>query len=657
MRGNVLFNAAQLKGKLIPWLAILTVIVSFFYVAQPVTAAVIVASGQVTDQANAPLAGVQIDCLTGENNQGSSSIATADASGNYSCSIEGSSLADGTPVSIQPRSFEGYRSAQTQNFIWSGTTQTINFQYQIAAKTVNISVFYEDGQLVDNVQVTAQPINLVQGESASQVQEDFANGSGDLSMSGGEWIVKADANFSETNAERYPWISITAPIKVEFANDSTAESVDLEFVVARSEQKVQVTLLDASGVALNSGMVGDAYFEGFSGKYGSISTSRKVNPTTGLSELYLLPGVWKVSALDAQLTGQSFDPATATFVVSDEPGTHNIGTIQASVNVGQLSGTVTVGGVAMSNVEVVASNVDNGNRTTGNTGATGEFSMANVAYGTYAITVNNNSYIPTQSATATLTAANPTAEGLAIEVEVADTIITGSIVDVNNAVIENVPGTVVVKGETVEFTAPVEPDGSFELKISTADLPDDQMQLQFVPQPGAEVFASETVAVPVNPNSMVQANISTSTDEASISGNITNFSGEQLDTELGDKSKIMAMDPTSGAVETADVAADGSFELMVGPGEWTLVPQLNDTEATVLPQNTSSISVDVVAGDAKTTDVPMYVEAGTVEVTVTDPNGAAVVEAPVLFTNLPALQAAALETGDPVDQNKIIQIA
>ncbi|MBI2415865.1 MAG: carboxypeptidase regulatory-like domain-containing protein [Candidatus Kerfeldbacteria bacterium] len=657
MGGTYLLTVRPVSKAVILWLTAIISALVLLSSTQSALAATTIATGTITDENSSPLQGVQIDCLTGENNSGANSLATSSANGAYTCSVEGT-LTTGTPVSIQPRSFEGYRSPQQQNFTWNGTAQSFNFQYQSSPKTINVTVAYEDGQAVNAVQVTAQPINLEPGESASQVQEDFQGGSGDLSVTGGEWIVKADANFSETNAESYPWISITQPIMVVFNDDSVIESTDIAFVVAKSQTKVTLTLLDADGAKLNEGFVGDAYFEGFSGTYGALSTSRKVNPTTGASELYLLPGVWRVKALDTQFDNESFSIEDATFVIPDEAGTYDLGTIQASVNQGTLSGSVTVGDAAGANLQLVAANIDTGDRTMATSTSTGEFTINNLSNGNYSVTVSQDGYIATQSATGLISDENSTVTGLVVTAEAADTTVKGDVVDETGSVLTNVPGSVVVKGENVEFSAPVQTDGSFELKMYTAGLPDDEMQLEFVPQPGADVFAPEPVTVPVEPNSTFETNLATSTDEAAITGNITNFAGDELGVaELGNKPKIMAMNAETGAVETTTIATDGSFTLNVGPGEWSVIPQLNDPNATALPANTSSINVVVAAGDETTANVPMLEAKGTVAVTVTDPAGNAVPEAPVLFTNLPSLQAEAATSGEPIDQNKIVQIA
>ncbi|MBI4407929.1 MAG: fibronectin type III domain-containing protein [Candidatus Kerfeldbacteria bacterium] len=627
-----------------------------FVSVQPVLAVdTTIASGTVTSDTGAALSGVQIACTA----NGIGGPATTNSSGQYTCMVDSSNLISGTTeISVQPGSLAGYRAPSSENYTWNGTAQTLNFEYSIASKTINVVVQYEDGSPVTAVQVTAQPINVASDGNFNQVQEDFMNGTGDLTVGGGDWIVKADANLSSNNAADFPWVSITQPQTLTFAADTSVESADITFVVAQSDQAVTVTLKDANGNTLNSGGVADVQFSGFSGTYGAVTTTRKVNSSTGIATVYLLPGVWHILPTDSQLDDQSYNPDDVTFVLSSTAGDVDLGTITALNNTGSVSGTLLIDGETPSGlIDITATNIDTGEAFPGGVGGGGEFSVNNLALGSYTITVSGQQYIPTKTASATITADVQTVTDLSLEASAVDMTITGSVVDTNGTALENVPGTMIVEGNGVVFSAPVGSDGSYSLDMYSTGLTGETMELQFIPQPGAEVFAPEPVSVPVLANSTFENDMTTSSDEATISGNITNQTGTDLDlTDTGEHAQVLALEVTTGAVETAPVAADGSYTLEVGPGDWKIIPQLSDVGLDVLAATGSSIQASVEAGDTKTKDVPVMTLDGDVTITITDPDGAAVAEAPVLLTNLPALEAAADAAGTVVDQSEVVQI-
>lgn len=629
---------------------------SLLFVQTALAADTTIVSGSVTDQDSVAIANAQIECLVGNSTP---VTATADSSGNYSCVADSSVLTVGsTSIMVQPRAVEGYASPQQQQFTWNGTVQTYNFQYTQANKIINVTVVDEDGVEVEGVQVTAQPINIEAGENASQEQEDFQGGTGDLEVTGGDWIVKADANLSEQSPERYPWVSITQPQKVSFSDNTDAETAELVFVVANSSQKATITLTDKDGNTLNDGFVADVYFEGFSGKYGTMVTNRKVNATTGSISVYLLPGVWKVSAYDSQLQDQSFDPAEVTFVLTDDGQDADWGTVAAVENTASLTGTLNIdGATADAPIELIATNVDTGYQVTGSSNTAGEFNFDKLPLGEYAVTVADGNYIPTQTVTADLTTADSAAADLEIKANEADMTVNGRLVDSNGAFLTNVPGTVVVENKNVEFSAPVDSDGRFEVAMSSAGLEGKTLDLTFVAQPGAEVFAPDTVSVEVEEDGMVSTELEMSSDEATISGNITNLSGGELTSEnFGDQASVLALNVVSGATELAEVNSDGSYSLEVGPGNWTVIPQFDGTDAEVFAATGSSVTANVEAGDTKTKDLEVMPLNSTVEITVTDPTGDPVPEAPVLFTNLPALQAEASAKNAAVDESAVVQI-
>lgn len=616
-----------------------------------------VVSGTVTDENSTPLQGVQVECHTA--NGDVNGTGTSGADGTYTCSMETSGLTVGTStVVVEVREApEGYRTPSGNNQTWQGVLITnINFALIPASKTITVTVYNQFGDLVENAQVTAQPIDRAPGNDVSQVQE---NGNPvTLDVSGGKWGVINQPGLSELDPNRYPWVT-TDPMKlVEFADDNSEESAELEFTVFSGGTMVSVTMLDKDGVKLTQNEFNaDVQFNCVTER-GTITTQRKIDPTTGAARLFLLPGVCTVNAYHQQLQDQSYDPEEVTFVLEQSATEVNWGEVRAVQNTGTLSGTITIANEdEPTNFAVVATNLFTGQRYTTNAQQqnNGDFSIAGLALGEYSVTIENDGYLATQTASAKITQEENTVEDLAIEVHKLDQEISGSVVDGSGDELVAFPGTVVATNGDYQFSAPVGPDGTYSLKIFTEGLPNDTMELQLVGQPGAEAFAIGDTSVNVQPNGKTQATIATSPDEATITGTVTDFAGTELGSgALGKGAEVMALNLDNGSVEKADVQSDGSYSLEVGPGNWTVIPEVPDADVDIFASSVSNETISVAVGEEKTVDVPVQEGAGTVSGVITNPDGDPVGEAPVLLTNLPALQAEAEAAGEEVDPRMIV---
>lgn len=637
------------------WFCITIMALALFFAQTAHAAVQEVANGTVTKTGGTPVQGATVECHLANGSVTSSDI--TDANGDYNCSLDTATFTlNSTIIVVEVRAMEGYRTPGGNNLTWNGSSQEANFELTPTAKTIDFTVRDTDGNLVA-ADVTAQPIDIEPGQNASQASENGSQGA--LDVTGGKWIVFADCNLSEQNPETCPWVAISAAQQVEFADDDTEETAEVEFTVARTDEKVSVTMVDADGnILTQNDFNGDLTFVGYNKDYGSVTTRRKINASTGGVIIYLLPGVWRVAAIHPQLNGQSYDPAETTFVLPDDGETLALGTIQAAENQGTIAGSVSIlNSDGQSKVNLIATNLDTGTITNAQTLNDGSFSIGNLGYGAYSITVSDNQYTPVQTGSANITADNKAVTGVALEIMANDSTVKGSVTDSDGDALTNFAGNVVVRGDEVEFTAPVEPDGSFELELYTKGLSGDSMTLELIPAPGAEAFASDTVEVPIVKNSTFEADIETSTNEATISGNMTDFDNDELTSaKLGEGAEVMALNVETGAVEKATVADDGSFSMEVGPGTWTIVPQIEDVDADVVASGVSGTSVTVNAGDEETVNVPVQESDATVTGTITDPSGDAVPEAPVLLTNLPALQAEAEQSGDSVDERMIVSV-
>ncbi|MFA6475711.1 MAG: fibronectin type III domain-containing protein [Patescibacteria group bacterium] len=614
-------------------------------VSQTALAAVqTVATGTVTSDQGGALAGIPVECHTG--NGSFTTTAITDGSGAYVCSSDTATLNVGDSVTVEVHNPpEGYNSPMAQAFTWDGSTAgTYNFVLITAGYTVNVTVHDTAGNPIV-ADVIVQPIKLIPGQDATQASgaTDETTGTDSIGVSFPDGIVLAEANLSEQNPDRYPWVGIGGAQEVHFSD--TVTSVDLDFTVVKSVTKVSVKMVDASGnILTQNNFSGDVYFEGYNDTYGSVSTRRKVNSATGIAEVYLLPGVWRVSAMHQQLQDQSYDPAETTFVVTDTAGTTDWGTIQAVNSTGMLSGTATLEEAAapastdFSGVTVEALNLDTNSRYSGNMQPDGSFSLQHMALGTYTVTLTGNDVIPTQTGSAQITSQQTTVSNISIAAQRANQTISGVLTDSTGAAVKNFEGTVVVETPTGESSAAVNSYGTYSVPLYTAGLTGDDASLRLVTQAGADGYA-QTEQFTISQNNSV-LDLTLQTDEGTITGNVQDQTGSAVGVaDLGDAASVMAINTTTGSVETALVADDGSYSLAVGPGTWNLVPQINDASANVYASSMSGAAVKVTAGDTSEKNIKVLEETATITGTITDADGQAIPEAPVTITNLPALQA------------------
>lgn len=643
-------------------LAGLALLVGLGLAASVSAAEVEVANGKVTDiDTSLPLQGVTVECHTPNGNVTGSGV--TNASGDYSCKMDDAQLQSGvTTIVVENRAFDGYRSDEGQNFTWNGSAQTFNFELTPTTKTINVTVKNTNGQDVQ-ADVIAQPIALAPGELATQSSTNVT-GSGSIGVTGGKWIVTADRNLSEQNPETYPWVGVGGAQEVEFAADNSVETISLNFEVVPSQTKVAVKMVDADGAILTGNdFNGDILFEGYNKNYGSLSTHAKVSGATGIAQLYLLPGVWKISGHHPQLNGQSFNPEDVRFVLPDEPGSVDWGTVQAVENNGTLSGSLDIlNDSGNNNVQITATNLDSGNRFQANSSvsavqASGSFTIQNLEVGEYSLTVDQSGFIATQTAAAVITESQNKVSGLVIEAKRLDQTISGNVVDGAGNPLADFPGTVTVIDQAgLQFSAPVKPDGSYSVQVFTQDLTGDTLTVMLVTQPGASAYQVDEIIVSVKENGTTNQNIETATTEGTISGSLKDLdNGATLtDSEFGDLAEVMAVNVNTGSVEKTEVEDNGSFEMEVGPGEWKLVPKINDIDATVYASGVSNDTVSVSAGESVVEPLELLTDDGMVSGTITDPDGNEAKEAPILVTNLPALEAEALANSTQVDPSEIV---
>lgn len=629
-------------------------------------ATVTAAAGTITDPDGSGVEGVSVELHNGD--QSIRVTTTTDGSGAFVLQADDSEM-DGEEMTVEFTAPDGYNEPSNSPYLFDysigDSTQEIEFVLVLAPKELTVSVTDENGEGVERFDVYAVPLSGDGTGTNSQV----TGSSGTLDLTGGEWAITIDRNLSETDPSRYPWVAIGGAQTVTFAEDETAETETLSFEVIGDSTARLVTakLVNADGEILVGGSFsGDVTFSGLT-RYGVVSTKTKVDGTSGVASLYLLPGIYKIDGYHStQLENQSYDP-TQKYVITRGTTTQDLGTITASENTASITGVASLLGSIKSssvfslqnaaNVNLVATNTDSGRESTVATDADGNFQFINLGPGNYSITTSDESYITRQSSNVEV-GAGEAVTGVEMTVAQTDITISGTVQNSGTAV-ENARAVVIaeVGGET--FSAPIDPDtGAYSLKLYNPG--DNTVDLDISTQVGSEIFQTDTETVNIKDKTSVTKNLAVSTNEATISGSITDFAeGGTVTTALGDNAEVIAINQQTGSVEKAIIGDDGSYSMDVAPGNWKLMVDVNDVDATAIAGVASDNNVSVSAGETSSgVSVPVHVgDDATVTGTLQDPDGEAVEEARILITNQPQLEKRAdKKAGRSVNPEAIVSV-
>ncbi len=644
----------------------------FLLAAQSAQAAIItIASGTVTYPDGSPAADVQIT-LQGPNGSGVSDV--TDSNGNYALADEESNFQAGSyQIDMSAPALYLQPTGLPYSFDYTVGEAAEDYDMELidAPKQIHVTVRDTSGNLITTAQINSYTKST---DTVSATQRIEGDGTTTLYVSGElstEWIVSADANLSsyDPNPDENGFVAIEGGKKVTFADDATSETEELEFTVADSrDYLVHLTYLDTDGEPYSNGTDQfDVIYTGYNKNYGTISTKRKVSPEGDIS-IYLLPGVWRFNiSADSAPDGKSIDPRTMTFVVPDAPGEYEMGSVQMVEDSSNISGVISVRtfddagnptDTPTEGVDVNFINVDTGYRGVRTTGAEGVFNLPELPLGTYNLSANGDGMIPLSSATATLTSDQQFVSGLELLTTEADLTITGN-VELTNDAVENVPGSVVLQGNGETFSAPIQPDGSYELQTyqnAFTEVP----ELVVSTLPGADVFLPEPVPVEnFQASGDIEQDLQVSDQEKVITGTIRNQAGVDVDVDTVGAASVAAVNLTTGSIEEVDVAEDGSYSLSVGDGDWTVVPKLEFSNTSLQAAGSSSEVASVTPDSPESQEINLPVLETPLVVTgsVVDPTGTAIPEAPVVLTNLPALQSEAVQAGDVVDPAEIISLS
>lgn len=648
-----------------------------FLFSSVAASAATIATGSVLYPDSTGVSDFQMDLIASDG--GTIGSGTTDSTGTYSITLTDTSTILNQLVSVRvgDDAPNGYTLPDSSDFTftYTGSTQTVpSFRLDEATKFVDVTVIDDQGTLRE-LDVTVTPLFQTLNASTS----DHIGSTGRLTVAEpGKYLVTGDCNLS-SQASQCPFIVVSGGQVVEFTEaDDVEETIPVTIMLTFAPITVTGQFVDANGdnIYQTGGFQADITFTGYNKDYGVLTTRRKVG-LDGTVSIRLIPGVWTANPSTGELgtayETQTFYPADATFVLTRDDSdptadqTYDFGTVQAQANVATISGSIeevaaspTGFGAAIqavSNVEVVATNSATHRSYSDTSNDSGEFTLSSLPYGDYAVTVrSSDSYIPAQSAYTTVSATEPDAAGVTVEVIATDVVISGNVT--KDGVVQTYLPAIIKATDSVghTYTAPVDQEGTYELNIPSDQLSNDTLEVVLVTQQGADIFLEQVEEIEVSAGQTITQDLAVTDDEATLSGVIKNFAGDTMTTELGDRAKVMAINHDTGSIEEVAVSEDGTWTMQVGSGDWQIIPQVSDPAAQVMANDMSSKQVTVEAGDSKS-DLTLKVQetVGTVTGTVTDADGAALSEVPVMFTNLPALQVAAAQAGTTVDQSKVVE--
>lgn len=644
---------------------VLAAVVALAPVSQ--AAATSVVTGSVLYPNTTGVADYEVELVASDG--GTIATATTNSSGVYTLSAESSVvLNQQLTVRASDTPPTGYNNpgSNTYVFTFTGSVHTAaTFTLITATKFIDVTVVDDQGTLRE-LDVTATPLFQTLNTGASE----HIGSQGTMSVSeSGKYLVTGDCNLS-SSASQCPFINISGGQVIEFVEAAdVTETISVTMMLTFAPITVTGQFLDKDGnnIYNGTGFQPDITFTGYNKDYGVVSTRRKVN-SSGIAEVKLIPGVWTIMPSTGELgeayNSQTFYPADATFVIAqealgDDPGSFDFGSVQAELNAATISGTLNNGEEHPGMTTVVATNTTTRRRFDTTSDAAGNFTLSNLPYGAYAVTVESTTYIPVDSAFVTVSEEAPNATGVQVEVIDADVTITGSVTDGTTAM-TYLPAAIVATAENGQtYTAPVDQDGGYELHLSSDQVNAGTVELQLLTQPGSDAYLPAPAEVTIAAGQTTTTDLVVSETEVTIGGSFVDAQGGAVaPADLGAGAKVMAINLSTGSVEEANVDSAGNWQMEVGLGDWQVIPQVTDPSAGVLTNDMSSQTLEVTAGASLTSvELPVQETVGTVSGTITNPSDEALSEVPVLFTNLPALQAEAALTGEAIDQSAVVQVS
>ncbi|MFA6553109.1 MAG: VCBS repeat-containing protein [Patescibacteria group bacterium] len=322
------------------------------------------------------------------------------------------------------------------SFVYSGAMVTKNLSFVVAAKTINITVKYDNGSVVTNANVWANK----RGGGSNVGGTVDSSGIKALTVSGGSWDVGVNCPWNQqTNSPgNCDWAYNQPPVGVEFALNSVTEAQSLTFTVIKATAVIKGKAVLPDGSPLPNGNV-------------NIQKDGGMGLGTGLGQ----DGTFSVNVpagnYNVSVNPDMNNPAYARYYSATIPvgvvdnQTKDLGTIIMSQKNSTITGKVVLeNGTGVSGVRINGWVMNGGGWGNATSGIDGSFSMY-VSAGNWQINIDNGpqsgNYIPNNNRSIDVTVADSQSVNAGdIVVKLADATLQVKMVDASGNAISNMFG-------------------------------------------------------------------------------------------------------------------------------------------------------------------------------------------------------------------------
>ncbi|MBO6794588.1 MAG: carboxypeptidase regulatory-like domain-containing protein [Balneolaceae bacterium] len=439
---------------------------------------------------------------------------------------------------------------QNQDFVLTGNanqvTGFVREQITNSDGTVGSSIF--EGVEVKAIPNVGEPISTVSGR----------NGQYTLSLKSGSYTIEAIEDNYTSNVDRELVIGI--------AVGETISGIDFELIPNPSSIAGTVTLPDGNGVA-------DAIVS-ING-VGSVETSG-----SGFFEISVPEGEHEISVIKTGLV--SPEPRTISVAVGQELTGVDF---QMTPNAGTVSGKITAGGEALSNVRLTAVNTNTGSTTSITNNLNGTYSF-NLSSGSWYIKATKSGFIGDSTNVLTVGPGQQLVNQNLTLIENLTTL-RGTITDGTNA-LRNASVTITrPNDDTFEQSTVTQVNGTYAFSLPAGEV--------YTIRSTKNGYKSKSTSTnELVPGETVVYDFTLAANPSSVAGKVTVEGSDVLS-----KAKVIAYSANGNAVDSTESASDGTYLLGLDPGNYTLrtskagYTQAETSTSISIGQNLTGINLDV----------------------------------------------------------------
>ncbi|MBO6535499.1 MAG: carboxypeptidase regulatory-like domain-containing protein [Balneolaceae bacterium] len=439
---------------------------------------------------------------------------------------------------------------QNQDFVLTGNanqvTGFVREQITNSDGTVGTSIF--EGVEVKAIPNVGEPISTITGR----------NGQYTLSLKSGSYTIEAIEDNYTSNEERELVIGI--------AVGETISGMDFELIPNPSAIAGTVTLPDGNGVA-------DALVS-IRG-VGSVETSG-----SGFYEISVPEGEHEITVTKTGLV--SPEPRTISVAVGQELTGVDF---QMTPNAGTVSGRITAGGEALSNVRLTARNTATGSITSITNNLNGSYSF-NLNSGSWYIRATKSGFISDSTEVLTVGPGQQLVNQNLVLVENLTTL-RGTVTD-GTAALRNARVTITKPNDaTFEQSTVTQVNGTFAFSLPAGETY--SIRSTKDGYKSASSTTNELVA-----GTTVVSDFALDANPSSVAGKVTVDGGDVLS-----KAKVIAINSNGNAIDSTESSTNGNYLLGLDPGNYTLrvkksgYTRTETSTSLSIGQNLTGIDLDV----------------------------------------------------------------